>query len=220
LARLAEETAALDTTIAQALSAIDALAAEHHKQEKAIVAHEARLQQTSDEAGRIAQKLEVLTRERRQAEEERETIERRQGEARVSITRLENDQQTADERLAAAQRRLFEARESAETLSQRAAEARASHAGLVERAAALTGEVERLEEAGAELEARAVSLAAERDNMRRRIEDLQAAIVAGKRRLDEDILSLDGFKRIVEQADDAASALRVKADLHEAIIRQ
>ena len=80
--------------------------------------------------------------------------------------------------------------------------------------------MERLEEAGAELEARAASLAAERDNMRRRIEDLQAAIVAGKRRLDEDILSLDGFKRIVEQADDAASALRVKADLHETIIRQ
>src|ERR1043166_577276 len=58
LAKLADETAALDTTIAQALSAIDALTAEHHKQEKAIVAHESRLQQTADESARLAQKLE------------------------------------------------------------------------------------------------------------------------------------------------------------------
>src|SRR5205085_12503306 len=114
-------------------------------------------------------------------------------------TRLENDQQSADDRLAAAQRCLFEARESAELLSQQAADARATHAALFERASALAGEVERLEEAGAELEARAVALAAERDNPRRRIEDLHGAIVAGKRKLDEDIVALDGFKRDVAQ---------------------
>jgi chromosome segregation protein len=219
LARLADETAALDATIAQALSAIDALAAEHHKQEKAIVAHEARLQQAADEASRQAQKLEQLTRERRQSEEERDTIDRRQGEARVSIARLESDQQSADERLAGAQRRLFEARESAETLSQQAAEARASHAGLVERATALAGEVTRLEEAGAELEARAVSLAAERDNTSRRIEDLNAAIVAGNRKLDEDVVALDGFRRDVTQADESAAELRVRADGQEVVIK-
>ena len=219
LAKLADETAALDTTIAQALSAIDALTAEHHKQEKAIVGHEARLQQTADEAARIAQKLEQLTRERRQAEEERETIDRRQGEARVSIARLDNDQQTADERLAAAQRRLFEARETAETLSHQAAEARAAHAALVERAAALAGEVRRLEEAGAELEARAASLAAECDNIRRRIEDLNASIVAGRRKLDEDIVALDGFRRDVARADEAAAELRMKSDEQEGIIK-
>jgi chromosome segregation protein len=220
LATLSGETDALEATIAQALSAIDALAAEHHKQEKAIVAHEARLQQSADEAARIALKLEVLTRERRQSQEERETIERRQAEARVSITRLENDQQTADERLAAAQRRLFEARESAETLSHQAAEARASHAGLVERAAALAGEIERLEEAGAELEARAVAIAAERDETHRRIDDLRAAIAAGTRKLDEDIVALDGFRRDVAQADQTAADLRLKADEHEVVIKQ
>ncbi len=220
LAALAAETAALDVTIAQALSALDALTSEHHKQEKAIVAHEARLQQAADEGARLAQKIEQLTRERRQAEEERETIDRRQGEARVSIARLENDQQTADERLAVAQRRLFEARESAESLSHRAAEARAAHAALVERASALAGEVERLEEAGAELEARAVSLAAERDNARRRVEDLHAAIVAGKRQLDADVLALEGFRRDVAEADEISSALRVKADGQEGGIRQ
>jgi len=220
LATLSGETQALEATIAQALSAIDALAAEHHKQEKAGVAHEARLQQAADESARLALKLEVLTRERRQAEEERETIERRQGEARVSIVRLENDQQTADERLAAAQRRLFEARESAETLSQHAAESRASHAGLVERAVALAGEVARLEEAGAELEARAVSLAAERDDIHRRIEDLRAAMASGKRKLDDDIVALDGFRRDLAQADQAAADLRLKADEHESTIKQ
>jgi chromosome segregation protein len=220
LARLAEETAALDTTIAQALAAIDALTSEHHKQEKAIVAHDARLQQTADEAARQAQKVEQLTRERRQAEEERETIERRQAEARVSITRLETEQQTADDRLAAAQRRLFEARESAEALSQRAADARASHAALVERATALAGEVERLEGAGAELEARAVSLAAERDQTRRRIEDLQAAIAAGKQKLDDDMLALENFRSDVADADASALELRSKTEEHEAIIKQ
>ena len=220
LARVADETAALDTTIAQALAAIDALTSDHHKQEKAIVAHEARLQQTADEARRHAQKVEQLTRERRQAEEERETIDRRQAEARVSISRLETEQQTADDRLAAAQRRLFEARESAEALSQQAADARASHAALVERATALAGEVERLEEAGAEIEARAVSLAAERDSTRGRIEDLQAAITAGKRKLDEDMRALEKFRGDVAQADESASALRTNADEHEAAIKQ
>jgi chromosome segregation protein len=219
LAQLADETAALDTTIAQALSAIDALTSEHHKQEKAIVAHEARLQQTADEAVRLAQKLEQLTRERRHTEDERDTIDRRQGEARDSISRLETEQQTADERLAAAQRRLFEARESAEVLSHQAAEARASHAALVERATALAGEVERLEEAGAELETRAASLAAERDETSRRIGELHAAISAGTRQLDEDIRALDGFKRDVAQAEEAASALRVTAEEHETIIK-
>ncbi len=156
LGRLAEETSGLEATIAQASNAVAALAAEHHKQEKAIVAQDALLQRAADEATRLAQKGEQLARERRQAEEEREAIDRRQGEARASVSQLEQDQQTADDRLTSAQRRLFEAREAAEDLSQRAAEARAAHAALVERAVALASEVQRLEEAGAELEARAL----------------------------------------------------------------
>ncbi len=220
LARLADETAGLDATIAQALSAIDALAAEHHRQEKAIVAYDARLQTAADDSTRLAQKLEQLMRERRQAEDERELIDRRQSEARLSIARLESEQQTADERLAAAQRRLFEARESAETLSQRAADARAEHAALVERATALAGEVERLEEAGAELEARAAALTSEQDETRRRIVDLQAAIAAGTQQLDEDVRALDGFRQDVARSDESAARLRGKAEEHEAVIKQ
>jgi chromosome segregation protein len=219
LTRLAEETASLDTTIAQALSAIVALTSEHHKQEKAIVAYDARIQQTADEATRLALKLEQLTRERRQSDDEREMIDRRQTEARVSIARLESEQRTADDRLAAAQRRLFEARESAEALSQQAAEARAAHAALVERATALAGEVERLEEAGAELEARAGSLAVERDETQRRTRDLQAAIVAGKQKLDEDMRALEAFRLDVAQADESAAQLRATAEQCEGAIK-
>ena len=219
LASLAAETAALDATIVQASNAIAALAAEHHKQEKAVVAQESQLQHAVDEAGRLAQKNEQLSRERRQAEEEREAIDRRQGEARESITRLEDDQRAADDRLTAAQRSLFEAREAAEDLSRRAAEARADHAGLVERAAALASEVERLEEAGAELEARAGALAAERDETRRRIDDLHAAIASGKARLDTEVRALDGLKQNVRDADEAVAARRAGADEHEILIK-
>ena len=163
LFRLAEETAGLEAAIAQASNAIAALNAEHHKQEKAIVGHELQLQRADRGDQPPRAEGDQLARERRQAEEERDSLDRRQEEARASIARLEGDQRIADERLTVAQRRLFEARESTEDLSRRAADAGASHAALVERAAALTAEVQRLEEAAAELEARATALAAELD---------------------------------------------------------
>jgi len=220
LAGLAAETTALEAAIARATNAIAALAAEHHKQEKSVVAQEAQLEHAQDEAARLDLKNEQLSRERRQAEEERETIDRRQGEARESIAKLENDQRAADDRLTAAQRSLFEAREAAEDLSQRAAEARAAHAALVERAAALASEVERLEEAGAELEARAGALAAERDETRRRIDELHAAIAAGKARLDADVRALEGLRQDVRDADEAVAARRAGADEHEVLIKE
>jgi chromosome segregation protein len=219
LARLGGETSTLDATIAQALHALDALAAEHHKQEKFVVAQEAQLQRAEDEAARLVQKSEQLARERQQAEEERDTLDRRQEEARLSIARLEGDQQAADERLVSAQRRVFEAREAAEELNQRAAEAGATHAALVERATALGAEVHRLEEAGAELEARAVALAVERDDTRRRIEDLRAAVIEGQARLDADVRSLDDLRRDDLSADDAVATLRAASESQEEAIR-
>jgi chromosome segregation protein len=219
LSRLAEETSGLDATIAQALRALEALAAEHHKLEKVVVAQEAQLQHAEDEAARLAQKSEQLARERQQAEEERDTLDRRQEEARLSIARLEGDQQSADERLVSAQRRVFEAREAAEALNQRAAEAGATHAALVERATALAAEVVRLEEAGAELEARAVALAVERDNTRRRIDDLRSAVIAGQTKLDADVRSLDDLRRDVRNADDAVTALRASSESQEVAIK-
>jgi chromosome segregation protein len=220
LARLAEETTSLDAAIAQATNAIAALAAEHHKQEKAVVAQESQLQHAVDEAVRLDQKSEQLARERRQAEEEREAIDRRQVEAREAIARLDSEQRAADDRLTSAQRSLFEAREAAEDLSHRAAEARADHAALVERAVALASEVERLVEAGAELEARALALGAERDETRARIDELRTAITSGKAKLDADVLALDRLKRDVRDADEAVTSRRASAEEHEAVIKE
>ena len=219
LFRLARETAELEGTIAHASSAIAALNAEHHKQEKVVVGHDAQLQHAAEEETRLAQKSEQLARERHQAEEERDTLERRQEEARASITKLDNDQRLADERLTLAQRRLFEAREAAEDLSRRAADAGAAHAALVERASALTIEVQRLEEAAAEIEQRAASLGAELAESRRRVDDLRAAIAAGDAQLEVDVRELDALRQAMMALDEAVAALRVRSDAHEAAIK-
>src|SRR2546422_370365 len=220
LFRLAQETAELEGTIAHASHAIAALNAEHHTHEKVIVGHEAQLQHATEEQARLAQKAEQLSRERRQAEEERDSLDRRQEEARASIARPDQDQRVADERLTVAQRHLFEAREATEDLSRRAAEARATHAALVERGSALDAEVRRLEEVAADLEQRAASLAIEIAGARRRIEELRAAIVAGEAQLDVDVRELDGLRGEVIAADDASAALRAKTDEHEAMLKE
>ncbi len=207
LVHLAEETAGLEATIARASSAIAALNAEHHQLEKAIVGLDAQLQRGVAERERLAQKSEQLALERGQAQQERDSLDARQIEARASIVRLEDDQRAADERLTVAQRRLFEAREATEELSRRAAEAGASHAALMERAAALASEVQRLDEALVELEARAVTLTAERDAARERVEALRVAIVEGEATLDSDVRTLDILRGEVQSADDAVFSL-------------
>ena len=217
---LAQETAQLEATMAQASNAIAALHAEHHKQEKVIVAYEAQLQHASEEETRLAQKAEQLSRERRQAEEERTALERREEEARASIARLEDDQRAAEERLTAAQRSVIDAREATDDLSRRAAEARAAHAALVERASALDAEVKRLEEATVELEQRVAALGVEIDDVRRRVEELRAAILAGDAQLDVDVRELDRLRAEVIAADDAVAALRTRTDEHETIIKE
>ena len=219
LLRVVEETDGLENTIAQASSAIAALNAEHHRQEKAGVGYEAQLQRAADEAVRLAQKSEQLIREHRQATEEREALDRRQDEARLAIGRLEQEQRAADERFTVAQHRLFGAREAAEDLSQRAAEARAAHAGLVERAAALHADVRRLEESGIELEQRASALATEIDQIRSRIGDLLEAISAAEALLDVDVLALDGLQRDVRTADEVVSALRARTEEHDGLVK-
>src|SRR5919109_1204970 len=123
LRRIGEETSAHAAAITLAAGAIAALDAERHRYEKTIVAGEAQDAHGAEEEARLRDKAEQLARERRQAEEERDALERRQQEARASITRLEAEQRTADEQLTVAQRRLFEAREASEDLNRRAAAA-------------------------------------------------------------------------------------------------
>jgi chromosome segregation protein len=220
LSRLAEETTALEATIANASAAVAALNADHHRHEKAVVALDAQLQRAAEDAAKVAQKADQLARERRQAEDERDSLQRRQEEAREAIERLDREQRLADERLTAAQRRLFEAREATQDLSHRAAEAKAAHAALVERAAGLAAEVQRLEEAGAELEARAATLLRELDEARRRIDELRAGVAAGEQQLDEDVRALETLRGDVVAADEAVSGLRIKADGLEATIKE
>jgi chromosome segregation protein len=220
LVRLAQETAELESTIAHASSAIAALNAEHHKQDKAVVGHDAQLQHATDEETRLAQKSEQLAREKHQAEEERDALDRRQEEARTSIASLEEAQRQADERLTGAQRRLFEARESAEELSRRAADAGAAHAALVERAGALASDVQRLQEAGVELEQRASALGAELEETRRRVADLRASIASGEVQLDADAQALDTLRHAVMANDEAVAAQRAQTDALELSIKE
>jgi chromosome segregation protein len=220
LARLAEEVTGFEATIANASAAVAALHAEHHRHEKAVVALEAQSQRAAEDAAKVAQKADQLGRERRQAEDERDTLQRRQEEAREAIGRLDQEQRLADERLTAAQRRLFEAREATQDLSHRAAEAKAAHATLVERAVALAAEVQRLEEAGAELESRAATLAHELDDARRRIEELRAGVAAAEQQLDDDVRALETLRAEVVAADESVAALRAQADALESSIKE
>ncbi len=219
LRRLAAEAASFEATVAQAAAVIAALDAERHRQEKAVVAYEAQLTHARDEQARLINKAEQLARERRQAEEERDTLDRRQQEARSSIERLENDQHNAEEQLTTAQRRLFEAREAIDELNRRAADARAVHATLVERASSIQSEVARLEEAAAEMGQRARILAAELADSRRRAEELQNGIAADEARFVDDVRQLNELRDQVAAADDAAAALRAKAEEHEAVLK-
>ena len=219
VARLAEETARFQSEITEASRTIADLAAEHHRQEKAMVAQEAQSQRAADESTRFAQRSEQLERERRQAEEERDRLEQRQLEARESIARLEDEQRSADERLTEAQRRLFEARETAQHLSRRAAEAGATHAALVERVSGLQSEIERLREVSADLEARAVSLAAELQVTRDRDEELKQNTARNTAQLDEHVQRLDVLRAEAQTADDAVSALRDRSESLEAAVK-
>jgi chromosome segregation protein len=219
LARFAEETATLELAIAQAASAIAALNAEQHRQDKAIVAYEAQVARTADDASRLSRKGEVIALERAQAEEERTSLDARQAEAEQSIGRLLDEQRRADERLAEAQRRLFQAREHVDELSRKAAEARAAHAGLVERAAALAAEAERLEESARDLEERIAASTTELEQTRGRRADLLRAIADGERTLDHDIRSLDALREKLRAADEAAATLREKVEAQDVVIR-
>ncbi len=219
LARLTAETQELERVISEATQAIAALNAEHHRQEKQIVALEAQLQRASEDSTKVNLKGDQLARERHQAEEERRALELRQEEARASILTIEQEQRMADERLGETQRTLALARETVQELSRRAAEARATHAALVERASGLASEVRRLEEASRELESRCEALASELEDTRRRIEDLRAAVLMNEERLNDDIRALEAHRAAVASADDGVSTLRISADAFEAAIR-
>ena len=219
LARMRENVAALDVTIAGAESAIASLQGELHRQEKAIVGFELQAATAGEASDRVSRKQAQIAVERRTAEEELRAQEQRQEEARQSIQRIETEQRSADEQLSSAQKRLFEAREAAAQQSRATAEAKAAHAALVERSSALASEVQRLEEAARELEDRVAARRGELERNVSRREDLRETIAASERQLDEDLRTFDDLKDQVRTADETSQALRARFDVQEITIR-
>jgi chromosome segregation protein len=219
LGRLGEEVAALDVAIAQAVSAIGALNAEQHRLEKDIVGYDAQLSRVGEDTVRLTRKADVIALERRQAEEECIALDARTLEAVQSIKRLQEEQRIADERLTDGQRRLIDARDTAAELNSKAAEAGAAHAGLLERASALAADVLRLQEAARELDERIETRSQEREQTQARREELLQAIGAGERTLDEDIRALDAMRGELRGADEMATALRLRVDAQDLVIR-
>ena len=220
LVRAAEEAAALEIAIGQATGALAALNAERHRQEMAIVSHEALVTRASEEADRLARKADVIALERRQADEERAALDARYGEAEASIGRLFEDQRRAETDLSAAQSRLMSAREEVDALSARAAEARAAHAAMIERASAIAAEALRLEEAARDVDNRIATRAAELEQTRARRDALLQAIADGVRSLDEDVRTLESLRQDVHRADEAAADVRVRVDGQDGAIRE
>jgi chromosome segregation protein len=220
LSQLNDTVAALDVRIAETTSAIGALTAEQHRQEKEIVGHDAQLARLGEDTLRLARKAEVIGLERRQAEEERVALDARTADAQQAIGRLEENQRVADERLADAQRNLLAAKEAAVELNDRAGAARAAHAGLLERAAAFASDVLRLREAALELEQRIAARSEERRQTHARREELQQSIAIGQRTLDEEICSLDVLRDGLRAADEAAGTLRAAVDAQDTTIRE
>ena len=220
LARLTEDTTRVEVAIAQAVSALGALTTEQHRQEMAIVGHEARATHAVEETDRLARKAEVIALERRQAEEEQARLDARYAEAEASIDRLLEDQQGAEVRLSEAQCVLTAARDAVGELSVKAADARAAHAAMIERTSALETEVLRLEEVTRDVECRIAASAGELEQARARRETLLRSMADEARTLDDDIRVLEALRVEVRTADDAATTVRVAVDGQDVVIRE
>ncbi len=219
LATLADETTEFEQTIAHATAAIQALGAEIHRQEKAIVSLEAQVSRAAQDDFRLQQRVDLVATETRRVREEIAGLDVRQDEARESIARLDDDKRAADETFSIAVQRLTTAREQAESASRAAAEARAEHAALVERCAAAAGEVLRMEAAAIELEQRVAACARDITLMREQRERLLSGISEHTRQLDADVRTLDELRDRMHQADERATELRAAVDAQDNVIR-
>ncbi len=220
LAGLAARVAAATALASETQQAIETAVARLHQHEKAMVGFDAQIGRAREESVRLDRKGELLTTERRRAEDEITRLDTRQAEALEAVAAIESKQAGADERFTAAQRQLANARDRVEGLSAHVAEAKATNAGLVERAAALVGEVSRLEEAARELEQRVETLAAERTQKTVRRAELDAATAEAVVRLDLAVSALDGLRADVRTAEDAAATLKSEGDRQDALMRE
>src|SRR5688572_13540843 len=214
------DVASLETRIAQVSSAVVAVNADLHREEKAILGLEMQLQRSADDLQKVQKKFELLEIERRGADEQRQGLEARQREARESIARLDQEQRAADVKLSQAQHRLGDAREALQALARRAAEAKASYATLVERTGASTGDVARIEEANRELETRVAASQAAATDIDRNSESLKRLVEETLQMLDRDGERLETLRAHVRTAEESVTDLRQQADRIESATRE
>ena len=220
LLRLTDEAARRESAIQQATSGLGALTEEQHRQDMAIVAHQAQFARASEDAGRLARKAEVIALERRRAEEERATLDARYAEAEVSTSQLLDHRREAEARLSEAQGVLSAARDGVDELSVRAGDARAAHAAMIERTAAIEAEAQRLEEVARDVEHRMATRAGELEQARGRREALLQSIADEARTLDADIGALEALRVQVRTSHEAAASVRAAGDGQDAVIRE
>jgi chromosome segregation protein len=205
--------------VSETTAAIEKRSAELHELEKGIVGFEAQMARLVDEATRLERKGELLTGERRRANEEAARHDARRAEAQQSIAELEARQRELDATFTTAQQRLSDARVRVESLAARVAEAKAAHAALVERRTALAAEVARLHDASREMEMRLAALAAERAQKSDRRAALEVETAEALARFDAAVIELDTIKSDVHAAETAASTLRGQVDGEERSVR-
>jgi len=219
VARFTATLADVDALAAAAAAAIDAMSADVHLHEKAIVEYDLRVAQASSEAQRVDQKQSAVSLDVRRATEEIALLDERQAEARRSIARLADEQRLVDERLGAAQRALFEAREDLRQRSERVRDAMAEHARLVERAATVALDAARLDESCREIEGRLLARTEEQQQTAASQDRLRQALAEATRALDTEIRALDAARDGVRAADEAANQIRQQSDAQETAIR-
>jgi chromosome segregation protein len=220
LEQLAGETASFEQTIAHATAAIAGLAAEFHRQEKAIVGIEAQASRAAEDEFRLQQRLDLVATEVGRVRQEIAALDARQSEGLESIARLDEQRVVADGGLVDAQRRLADAREGAEGLSRAAAEARAAHAALVERSASARSEVARMDAAARDLEDRLAACSRDAALMRDQRERLLAGVAEAQRRLDDDVRALETKRSDLLDADALANDMKAATERQEEVIRE
>ena len=217
--RLTDEHAELDAAGGRTETALTELRHEQHQQEKAMLGLEMQLAAFEEDVERFTRKSDVIERERRTAEEERDGLETRRAEAQASIERLEDEQRVADERFMSSQRRMLDARESIDALGRELAETKAAHAALVERASGLEASAFRLELASQELDGRLERRTADHTRTRTGREALIASVTASTQQLDDDVAGLATLRQGVREADEQVLRLRAQLETQDGAVR-
>jgi chromosome segregation protein len=221
--RLNEDVTRCTEEAERAEAEFKTLQIEEHVREKELLEADLKLTRCGEEAARLGQRNDVIQVERRKALEERDALDAKETEAQSAISRLEDDQRSADDRFMSAQRRLLDARELVENLSKGVTEAKATHAALAERAAALGADVKRLAEVAADLDERVSSRVEDNQRTLERRDGLQTAVIQSEYQLDSEVKQFDILCKDVRNIDEQTADLRRQLDeqeIHVQVARQ